>query len=208
MKKATKPPKQSTFDSHTAEVQQRMHDLADQLESGDITSDQWADAMDSALLDGHTAAYTLGRQRSGVSGDQNADDEHAGLAAKESQSTFLNSFLQDIDGGKYTGEDGALDANAIKNRASQYLGAMRGTANVAFVDHSVDDAEFTWELGATEDHCEDCPQMADLSPYSKGTLWTTPGAGDTDCLGNCTCSLVRDDGTKGFARAVCMDPAA
>ncbi|MGH2639718.1 MAG: hypothetical protein ACRDF4_10655 [Rhabdochlamydiaceae bacterium] len=43
--------------------------------------------------------------------------------------------------------------------------------------------------------------MAELSPYTKDTLFSYPGDGSTECLGNCTCTLVRHDGVRGFGRA-------
>jgi hypothetical protein len=37
-----------------------------------------------------------------------------------------------------------------------------------------------------------------MSPWRKDQLYTTPRGGETQCLGNCKCILVRSDGAKGF----------
>ena len=54
------------------------------------------------------------------------------------------------------------------------------------------DVLIDWQLGADEDHCEDCLDLADGSPYAKGDVPTWPKAGDTTCFDNCYCSIVAD----------------
>jgi hypothetical protein len=41
--------------------------------------------------------------------------------------------------------------------------------------------------------------MAALGPYYGFNLPIYPGSGDTACLGNCKCTLVREDGVPSFA---------
>lgn len=47
-----------------------------------------------------------------------------------------------------------------------------------------------WVLDPAADHCVDCPQIAIGGPYTRETLPTVPGAGDTACLTRCRCRLV------------------
>lgn len=49
-----------------------------------------------------------------------------------------------------------------------------------------------WQLGPDEDHCADCPALADGSPYARGQIPTWPRAGDTACWDNCLCNIVAD----------------
>jgi len=96
--------------------------------------------------------------------------------------------------------DGAVRADTVKSRQDLYAQKLRGTANEAFVESGEDNEEYDWILGGTERHCEDCPRIAALSPFTKETLFAYPCSGDTECLGNCDCVLKRvSDGVKGFS---------
>ncbi len=172
--------------------------------------------MDAILLDGHFEALKLGYERAGVF-DYDAD--HLKMLArgiKDKESDFLQGyhdqnggwhrgFLGDIKSGddpRYFNEDGTFRPGSLDARSDLYVGRMRGSANEAFAIASFEEdpeTEFTWALGGTEDHCEDCPEIAAGSPYTQDTLYTYPGAGDTECLGRCLCILEREDGATGFA---------
>lgn len=45
-----------------------------------------------------------------------------------------------------------------------------------------------WVLGVKE-HCADCSALSKLGRVTIGTLWTMPGAGETQCLTNCGCRV-------------------
>lgn len=49
--------------------------------------------------------------------------------------------------------------------------------------------EADWELEPGADHCDDCLDNADGSPYAVDDLPTLPGIGDTQCRGNCRCTV-------------------
>jgi len=49
--------------------------------------------------------------------------------------------------------------------------------------------EERWFDSHDERECGDCPALADLGWLPLGTLRTVPGAGATECLGNCRCML-------------------
>jgi hypothetical protein len=104
------------------------------------------------------------------------------------------------DDPRYFDGDGSFRPGSLDPRTDLYVGRMRGSANEAFAKGSFEDdpkAEFVWQLGS-EDSCEDCPEKAADSPYTEDTLYSYPGDGDTECLGNCKCILVRQDGATGF----------
>lgn len=155
------------------------------------TPEDWADYFDAILYRGHVQASVLGRNLAGDLWPEGEIDQIRGLAAKDADAEFLSNFLDDIKTGRYTLEDGELNQKAIINRGDLYLKKMRATASEAFVDAGEPDEEYTWSLGAN-DHCLDCPRIAALSPFTPDTLFTHPGQGDTQCLGNCTCVLKRD----------------
>ena len=172
--------------------------LVQRLESGALDADEFGDSFDALLWKAHTDGVVLGRQHGGDRARANEDDELLGLEIKDGESEYLNNFIEDIKAGRYTDADGNLRVGAVKQRANLYISKVRGTANEAFVNASDDDELFDWIMLGTE-HCDDCPQFAALSPFTKSELYTYPGAGDTECLGNCQCILVRrSDGKEGF----------
>ena len=50
------------------------------------------------------------------------------------------------------------------------------------------DERIFWKLGSC-DHCVDCPAIAASGPYTRHTLPTYPGQGQTACRTNCCCFL-------------------
>ncbi len=115
-----------------------------------------------------------------------------------SELDYLQQFLADLSDKEtpYRLDDGGFDEDSILRRMRMYQGKMRGTAGWGFVDKQSPVAEIEWILGAVEEHCPECPMMADLSPWDKGSLWTTPGSGETTCIFNCKCWLKSEDETS------------
>lgn len=171
-----------------------------------ITAQDWADAFNLVLYSGHGMSWMMGRQRAGDLTPETIDDLMAGIAAKDRQNEFLNNFLDALidKDARYFDEEGLLKINSVMNRADLYVGAMRGTANEAWVSTSSDEEEFIWHLGGNEKHCNDCPRIAALSPFTKDTLFTYPCDGDTDCLGRCLCWLERTSDPRTGFKAVSL----
>lgn len=171
----------------------------------------WAERFDKVLLDGHYEALRLGYERAGDFEYDPAELKVLARGIKDTESQYLqgyrdadgvwhNGFVQDLKSGddpRYFDEEGLLKPGSLDARSDLYVGRMRGTANEAFLDASPEDATYDWELGVSE-HCADCIELADLSPYTRDTIISFPGDGGTSCLGNCGCRLVRDDGVEGF----------
>lgn len=155
-----------------------------------IPADDWADFFKAILFNGHTQAAMMGRRLAGDEWPMLEDDRIRGLAAADADDNFLNRFLGDIKTGRYTDDEGALKQAQVMNRGGLYLKKMRVTASEAFVDAGEPDEEYIWKLGLN-DHCADCPRLAALSPFTPDTLFAHPGDGDTECLSNCNCVLVR-----------------
>lgn len=182
-------------------------EITTRLANAAYNLDDWADRFNAILYRGHGLSWMMGRQRAGDLSPENIMDSMAGIAAKDKQNVFLNNFLFDLQNkdARYFDEDGVLKIKSVMNRADLYVGAMRGTANESWVGASADEEEFIWNLGGNEKHCEDCPKLAALSPFTKDTLFAVPGDGDTACLGRCLCWLSRSsDGRTGF-KAVALN---
>lgn len=159
----------------------------------------------SYIADAHAKAAVLGRQKAGDNAGLSADDVILGKQIAETESKYLDRFIEDLQNGRYTDNEEA----AIR-RAKMYTDLLRGTSNRAFVTASLPHVMFRWILGANENHCDDgdgldCPSISVGGINGDGTypaseLPTTPGEGDTPCLGNCLCDLEREDGVIGFGR--------
>lgn len=161
--------------------------------SVNIFASEFADILDAV----HLGAVYEGRALAGVEGRIDVDDRELAREMSDYHAEFAESFLDDIDDGRYT-RDGKLSGKGIRHRAAMYLDTARGTASESFVAHSEPDEEWDWVLGAAE-HCSDCLKMAGFSPLRTDELWTHPGMAETDCRHNCHCRLVRkSDGVEGF----------
>jgi hypothetical protein len=181
------------FLSFAYRIERRLRSLARDWEDGDLSPLKWLQDFSTLVRDSHIDAHLIGQQMAGGDGVL----MHAlavGGSIADNESEFIQGFYLDLVNGRYDGK-----ADALMARQNLYLGKMRGTAGQGFLDGSPDLSLFYWTLGGAEDHCKECPDIASNSPYTKWTMYTTPGACDTPCLGNCLCSLERGDGAMGPA---------
>lgn len=160
------------------------------LVDGAIGPEQWADIFFDTVLQANANSHWIGRDL--VSTGETTFGEEDILAARniaDIDAEYLQGFIDDIMSGRYTDEFGNLIEAQILNRQKLYLGKARGISAQASVDALDLETEITWVLGGTEKHCADCPTLASISPFFRDDLYTTPGACDTPCLGNCKCHL-------------------
>lgn len=197
---APKRPSQSDFARFLREVRDGSNDLIERLARRELDPRLWGDLFKLILNDGHAGAWVLGRQRAGDLTGSTFEDYLLGTGYADSQSDYLLGFISDLQSGRYTDDDGAYKVGAIRSRANLYLQTMRGTSGAGFVAASEIDEEFTWDLNdSVEEHCDDCPYLATQNPWSPSTLYAYPGDGQTACLGNCKCRLIRSsDGLTSF----------
>lgn len=197
---APKRPSQSDFARFLRELQSGAFDLIDRLARREVDPRMWGDLFKLILNDGHAGAWVLGRQRSGDLTGFTFDDYLIGIGYSDTQADYLLGFIQDLQGDRYIDSDGAYKVKAIRHRANLYLQTMRGTSGAGFVAASEIDEEFNWDLNdAVEEHCDDCPYLASQNPWDPSTLYAYPGDGNTACLGNCKCRLIRkSDGLTSF----------
>jgi hypothetical protein len=173
--------------------------LVEQVKSGAIDPQQFADDAYLLIEDAHSKAWFIGRKRSGMTDAFNSADQQAGRVAADFDSYWLGNWRDDFVSGRYfDGEEWA--DGLLKERARAYGSRVRGTANEAFVLGTEEqglDASFEWRLGSSE-HCQDCLNASAQNPWLANELPIFPGDNSTDCRHNCKCSLVRSDGELAF----------
>lgn len=92
-----------------------------------------------------------------------------------------------------------LSREAVRSRLDLWLIALRSLGDLGFAS-AQKNAMGTWELGATEEHCNTCAQLNGkrhrLSWWVKyDFIPRQPGSTTLDCGGwNCDCRIVADDG--------------
>lgn len=196
---------QHQLETLTIEARAALGGAANALVAGAIDTDQFAAIVMHLLLRKHTAAVTIGRHLAGDYATEDSGDEAVAQTVAEDERQYLNGFTDDIRAGRYDAEQPEtgppvpkLGRERIIKRLLWYAGRLTGTANYAWVHASDPAAQFWWRLGANEDHCDACPELAAASPWTSETLPTVPGANHTPCLFNCKCHLERIDGVSGF----------
>lgn len=195
----SKKPSQSDFVKLHSGTEERLLRLASQFETGQIDAHEWYIRFSNILLESHKDSWILGRKLAGDFSAEDIYDELAGRAKVDQESEWLLNFFHDLESGRYLDSQGNLKIQSVMTRSSMYAGKLRGTANDSFIQSSPEESEFEWSLGGAELHCSDCPELASMSPWTQDTLGAWPGSGDTPCLTNCKCSIVRlSDGLSGF----------
>lgn len=172
-------------------VDAAMRDLLVQFQNG-LDPNAFFFKFDQILFDGHIDAHLLGQDQAGGVPSRGFARAFA-REVTDGETEYLRGFVQDLMSGRYV-KDGSFQIDRVMTRARLYQGKMRGTVGKGFTDGSKSTDEFVWTLGGTEDHCLDCPQLAAISqanPFTPGTIFQHPGDGETPCLGNCKCYLVR-----------------
>lgn len=176
-------------------IGRNMRRIAKQLQREEITPAVWRAKMDSAIRIGHVEAHMAGQRIAGAAGYA-GEAQRIGRIIGDGESQYLQGFLTDILDGRYIDLDGEFRLGAFESRQMMYVKKTRATSCAGFVYASSGNA-FDWVLGATEDHCEECPIMAAGGPYTEATLYTYPALSDHPCRTSCLCYLRRDDGVVG-----------
>lgn len=178
-------------------TEHRARGLARQAVDGSLSPAAFGDRMAELLEDAHAHAAYLGRFHAGDTAPPEADDRRFAETVVDGQAEFLARFMQDLEGGRY-----AESAEGAAARAALYASRLVGTSNEVFILAS-DDTLWEWVLGASEQHCPDCPGRAAGGPYTAEALagMGYPGSGSTACKVRCRCSVRRADGREGFRAA-------
>ena len=100
------------------------------------------------------------------------------------QKAFASRFAMDIARGE-TEEKRKIPE---PTRAAMYADASEAGYQIGASLGAPDGTLIWWVLGEAV-HCPDCPLIAANSPFTRETLPTTPGAGQTKCKMHCRCYL-------------------
>lgn len=122
-----------------------------------------------------------------------------GAVAAEAQ--YFKKFMQTVK--KFPSNqdpEGTVRLMPFETRLDLYRDTLDSMLFAGAVAALHPDTPVWWELSPECDHCRDCLALSAASPWTVGTLPTTPRAGATECLSRCCCHLrfgVRQD--KGEA---------
>lgn len=184
--------KDKALEALTASTQQAMRTAFDKYSQGRIDRKQFAQEMEMQIR-----RQALGAAIIGVEGTGNltANVIEATRGTVAQQLAYLDGFIRDIEGRPTTNRDRA--------RAMQYGNAAFSIAQTAMRQFDLDDAKNSNHeleekriLGAADEHCDDCKELA-LGDWEPFGTYPVPGTG-TICGSNCRCELVRrykDDST-------------
>lgn len=129
-------------------------------------------------------------------GDQEFLD---GAVAAETQ--YFKKFMQTVRKFPENRDpEGAVRLMPYDRRLDMYRDTLDSMLFAGTVASLHPDTPVWWELSPECDHCRDCLALSAASPWTVGTLPTTPRAGGTECKSHCCCHLrfgVRQD--KGEA---------
>lgn len=147
----------------------------------------WYDVMRREIKDEYNRQYLAG-----IGGRHMMTQSDWGIVGSmiSEQYRYLEAFMQKVI-------EGVLSIGTIAARARMYI----NSAKEAFFRASTKAhgkagyGEKLWELGTTEMHCDDCPELAAIGwvgmdyKYMVGKREAWPGNGVTECLTNCDCKL-------------------
>lgn len=157
-----------------------LENLTTQLYAGQLSVQQWQIGVAAELKDAHLAQAMYG-----AGGKANMTQANwgrvGGTLADEYR--YLANFAQDISNGSVS------EAQALA-RIVQYGNATQQSYHREYVEGTKENERIYWRLNPA-DHCADCVSLASGSPYAPADLPTVPGAGATQCRGNCKCELER-----------------
>ncbi len=182
-----------------AQTREILADLGHQWAAGEMSARTFAEAMDEVLIEAHTRAVVIGRTHAGDDAPEDSDDRRFASLIVEEEHAYLQPFREQMEAGRYTGEDGTRDGDAVARRAEKYVSRLTGSANEAWSLTLDPETAVTWRLAEpTESACSDCPELADASPWTPGELPTVPGKNETACMLACRCRLETSGGQRGF----------
>lgn len=145
----------------------------DMYESGQLTARRFETRIKSQLARAYEEAY--------AQGSGGYIDEDYIQTQLEKEYGFLRSMFRDIHSEQLR--------MPLSQRLGMYADKVGSIYYAGRVRENSQGKNIIWNLGATDQNCEDCIKMANGSPYSPKRLKTYPGAGDTKCLTNCQCWL-------------------
>lgn len=166
------------LERHVSATFDALETMTTRLYRGDITLAQWQTGVAQELKDAHLAQAMFAR--GGKANMTSVEFGRVGGTLAD-EYRYLAGFADDIAAGRVS------EAQAIA-RIRQYGRATRQSYWNEY--RLASRGLIAWRLNPAE-HCGDCLNLAAGSPYRVDALPTVPGAGSTQCRGNCKCTLER-----------------
>jgi len=140
------------------------------------------------IQDSFLDAFNAGSLSRGGRGAMSAAEANKAFPGFEDmvdeQARFANQFVGQLSNGQLN-KPGRM---AVAQRLKMYSNATTAGFNAGAIAAGPKDELIFWRLGSC-DHCVDCPVLAQSGPYTRSTLPTLPGQGQTICKTNCCCHL-------------------
>lgn len=190
---------QEKHDQRIEQSRRRLLKLVERLQAKSITPDEFRELYSAEIESLHSDLYALGIKHGG--GSASAEEiAIVGQQMRDLENYFIIGLADDLENERYVDAEGNPTITpALNQRVWLYSAKGSASANRGFLSGSDDNYEWYWDLNnAVEDHCVDCPYLAENSPYLKNTLYALPRDGSTPCLGECKCRIIRSDGLTGF----------
>jgi len=163
---------------HQTATYSTLNGLTRDLYAGRINLAQWEIAVASQLKDAHLAQAIFavgGRANMGA-----AEFGRVGGTLRD-EYRYLSRFANQIASGQISEKQALARIQQYGNATQQSYWREYALASDGLVN---------WVLRPGES-CGDCIGLASASPYKASELPTFPGAGATECRGNCNCVLDR-----------------
>ena len=168
--------KVSEHEALQAELTRQLRRNYQNFQAGRIDAEEFHNRFQRRLVAAYESAFRAGK------GDENLTNKDRRWinTFAANQFEFLNGFVSDLQAGREPiSNDMRIQLYGRTAQGAYWKGAL-----------SDYDDQIEWVLGMNDNNCESCLELADGSPYAPEDLPTVPGAGDTDCLSNCHCTLV------------------
>lgn len=171
------------YDREKENFRATLHGLLDQFLRGELSQGQFSYRIKREFKAMHELAFRLGTDAGGL-GYMALPKEDLRWVEKfrRAEYTYLNKFIDDIVNGRGTMK--------YHDRLDMYVDTVDSLFHAGRVDTFPEEGtKIYWMTGASAQVCPDCDLLAAESPYTPGSLPTTPRAGDTSCLSKCNCTL-------------------
>lgn len=149
--------------------------LTESLNSGRISTSEWAVQMKENVRNLHSA---MGQLAHGGKAQMRARQLGSLGATIREQNKYLSGFINEVDNG--------LIPQANRARMYADAGWVTYEKSIAFREKAAGMSEERSELDDSAQHCEDCPAEAEKGWVPIGELIPI---GDRECLARCRCSL-------------------
>ncbi len=173
--------------------------------NGNMTAGAFTSAMTGELGTDSIAVYQEGMREGGIKDPPAEMDDNDGAAIDDwlgTQIPYVSGFASDaVAVSKLTGDDKAAARTDVLGRVDTWVASLESLGRIGTASAKANGMG-TWQLGATEKHCQTCANLDGQRHrlkwfVSKNYIPRQPGSTTLDCGGyNCDCQIVDDEGNR------------